>query len=286
MHRDVSRTETTDVVDLALLTSRRAGRSRWLGWAGRLGLVAKGISYALVGALAIALAAGLGGRAAGREGALEVVAGELYGRILMVALAAGFAAYALWRLAQAILDRDDDGNDGTGIAKRVGYLGRAVIYGSLTVTALTLLDGTGSRESDTGEARRQTAEVLTWPAGRWLVAGAGIGFLVAAGFNGFRAFTQKFERKWKTAEMGDRTQGWLAGIGSVGLLARFVVFGLIGLFLVKAAWEYDPSEAIGLDGALRTVVDGPYGGALLGALAAGLLAYAAFCFVEARYRRV
>lgn len=284
----MSRIEPADgsLAEAALLTSRRAGRSPWLGWAGRIGLVAKGVSYALVGVLAIALAAGLGGRAAGRGGALEVVADEFYGRALMLALALGFAAYALWRLAQAILDRDDEGLDGTGIAKRVGYLARAVLYGSLTVTALTLLDGTGDGESDTREARRQTAEVLTWPAGRWLVAGVGVGFLVAAGFNGFRAFTQKFEKKWKTAEMDDRTQDWLARIGSVGLLARFVVFSLIGLFLVKAAYEYDPSEAIGLDGALRTVIDGPYGGALLGALAAGLIAYAVFCFVEARYRRV
>ena len=274
------------LAESALLTSRQAGRSSWLGWAGRIGLVAKGFSYALVGVLAIALAAGLGGRAAGRGGALEVVADEFYGRALMLALALGFAAYALWRLAQAILDRDDEGLDGSGIAKRLGYLARAVLYGSLTVTALTLLDGTGDGESDTREARRQTAEVLTWPAGRWLVAGVGVGFLVAAGFNGFRAFTQKFEEKWKTAEMDDRTQDWLARIGSVGLLARLVVFGLIGLFLVKAAYEFDPSEAIGLDGALRTVIDGPYGGALLGALAAGLLAYAVFCFVEARYRRV
>jgi formate hydrogenlyase subunit 3/multisubunit Na+/H+ antiporter MnhD subunit len=284
----MSRIEPADgsLAEAALLTSRRAGRSPWLGWAGRIGLVAKGVSYALVGVLAIALAAGLGGSAAGRGGALEVVADEFYGRALMIVLAAGFAAYALWRLAQAILDRDDEGLDGTGIAKRTGYLARAVIYGSLTVTALTLLDGTGTGESDTREARRQTAEVLGWPAGRWLVAGVGVGFLVAAGFNGFRAFTQKFEEKWKTAEMGDRTQDWLARIGSIGLLARFVVFGLIGLFLVKAAYEYDPGEAIGLDGALRTVVDGSYGGALLGALAAGLLAYALFCLVEARYRRV
>jgi formate hydrogenlyase subunit 3/multisubunit Na+/H+ antiporter MnhD subunit len=283
----VSRIESTDgLVDVALLRSRQAGGSRWVGRAGRVGLVAKGVSYALVGVLAIALAAGLGGRATGREGALEVVADELFGRVLLIVLAAGFAAYALWRLAQAILDRDDEGLDGPGIAKRIGYLGRAVLYGSLTVTALTLLDGTGSKESDTGEARRQTAEALSWPAGRWLVTAVGVGFLVAAGFNGFRAFTQKFEEKWKTAELDDRTQDWLARIGSIGLLARFVVFGLIGLFLVKAAYEYDPGEAIGLDGALRTVVDGSYGGALLGALAAGLLAYALFCLVEARYRRV
>ena len=274
------------IADAAVAKSRRVGRSPWLGWLGRAGLVAKGVSYALVGVLAIALASGLGGRATGREGALEVLAGEAYGKALIAALAFGFGAYALWRLAQAIFDREGEGTDGVGIAKRLGYVARALLYGALAATALTLLDGTGSDTSETAEARETTAEVLTWPGGRWLVAAAGLGFLVAAVFNGYRASTQKFEEKWFVDDLGHRTQRVLAALGSIGLLARFVVFGLIGLFLVKAAYEYDPREAIGLDGALRKLVDGAYGGALLGTLAAGVLCYALFCFAEARYRRV
>jgi hypothetical protein len=274
------------VVDVARDKGREVKHSRWLGRLGRIGLVAKGVSYALVGVLAIAVAAGIGGGAESRGGALEVVADEPFGVAIVVALALGFAAYALWRLAQAIVDRDDEGTDPPGIAKRVGYLGRAVVYLSLAVTALTLLDGTGDDQSQTGEARHTTAEVLTWPAGRWLVAAVGCCFLGAALFNAFRAVTQKFEEKWYVDDVGERIKNLLAGLGSAGLLARFVVFALIGLFLVKAAWQYDPQEAIGLDGALRTTAQAPYGGALLGALAAGLLCYAAFCLVEARYRRV
>lgn len=274
------------IADAALARSQRTGRSRWVGHLGRIGLVAKGVSYALVGVLALALAAGLGGRAAGRQGALEALAGEGWGKALILALALGFGAYALWRLAQGILDRDDEGTDGAGLAKRAGYVARALLYGGLAVTAVTLLDGTGSDTSETGEARQTTAEALSWPGGRWLVFAVGLGFLGAALFNGYRALTQKFEEKWYVDDLGERTQRVLAGLASVGLLARFVVFGLIGLFVVKAAWEYDPQEAIGLDGALRKLVDGAYGGALLATLAAGVLCYALFCFAEARYRRV
>lgn len=257
-----------------------------MGWVGRIGLVAKGISYALVGALAVALAAGVGGRATGRQGALEVVADEGYGRAIILGLAAGFAAYAIWRLAQAVFDRADEGADGSGILKRLGYLARALLYGALAGTALTLLDGTGSGTTETGEARQNTAEVLSWPGGRLLVGAVGLGFLGAAVFNAYRAFTQKFEEKWYRDDLSESARRVLAAISSVGLLARFVVFAFIGLFVVKAAYEYDPQEAIGLDGALRKLADGAYGGALLGALAAGLLCYALFCFVEARYRRV
>lgn len=266
--------------------ARRAGRSRWIGWVGRIGLVAKGISFALVGVLAVALAAGVGGRATGREGALEVVADESYGRALILGLAAGFAAYAIWRLAQAVFDRAGEGADGSGILKRLGYLARALVYGALTATALMLLDGTGNESTETARARQSTAEALSWPGGRWLVGAVGAGFLGAAAFNAYRAFTQKFEEKWYCDDLSESARRVLVGMSSVGLMARFVIFSLIGLFVLKAAYEYDPQEAIGLDGALRKLADGAFGGALLGALAAGLLCYALFCFVEARYRRV
>ena len=79
---------------------------------------------------------------------------------------------------------------------------------------------------------------------------------------------------------------WGTRVGVVGLLARMVVLGLIGAFLVKAAVEYDPKEAIGLDGALQKLIHQSYGPWLLGLTAAGLVAYGLFCLVEARYRDV
>ena len=79
---------------------------------------------------------------------------------------------------------------------------------------------------------------------------------------------------------------WATRIGVVGLLARLVVFGLIGVFAIKAAIQYDPNEAIGLDGALQKLAQQSYGPWLLGLTAAGLLAYAVYCFADARYRKV
>jgi len=266
--------------------SQRAAESTWVDGLARFGLVAKGFSYGLVGVLAALLAAGRGGQAASREGALEVLADESYGKVLLVALALGFVAYGLWRLVQAIFDRDDEGSGANGLAKRVTYLGRAVIYGALAWAALELLDGTGTHESQTGEARKVTAEVLDWPAGRWLVGLGGLILIGVGVFNAYRAFTQKFEEKWNTGEMSGPERRWGARLSSLGLLARFVVFSLIGAFFVKAAYEYDSQEAIGLDGALQKIVRASYGPTLLGIVAAGLLCYALFCFVEARYRRI
>ncbi len=83
-----------------------------------------------------------------------------------------------------------------------------------------------------------------------------------------------------------RTKTWITWIGTVGHVARAIVFGLVGVFLVKAAADYSAKEAIGLDGALAKLYNQPYGPWLLGAVAAGLVAFAIFSLSEARYRRI
>jgi hypothetical protein len=69
-------------------------------------------------------------------------------------------------------------------------------------------------------------------------------------------------------------------------VARAVIFGLIGYGLIKAAIDYNPKEAIGLDGALRQLADSSYGPALLGLVAAGLAGFAIYSMADARYRKV
>ncbi len=262
---------------------RRAGKSPWVERLGRAGLVAKGVLYAVVGILAVQVA--LGGReeSPDKSGALRTIAEQPFGKGLLILLAAGLAGYALWRLAQAILDRDDEGEDPAGLAKRATALGKAGWYAVLCgLTVSVLVGGDGGN----GNQQQTTAGVFERPLGRYIVYAAGLAFLGAAAFNGYRAVTCKFKKKLKTGEMGEAEEQAATGVGILGHLARFVVFGLIGVFLVKSAWEFDPKEARGLDGALLELTQQPYGGLLLGAVAVGLLAYAAYCFVQARYRRI
>jgi Domain of Unknown Function (DUF1206) len=262
---------------------RRAGRSPWVERLGRIGLIAKGILYAVVGILAINVALGAREESPDKGGALRTIAEQPFGKGLLVLLAAGLAGYAAWRLAQAFLDRDDEGTGPKGLAKRAGNLAKAGWYAilcGLTVSVLVGGNGGGGNEQAT------TAGVFERPLGRYAVYAAGIGFLAAALFNGYRAATCKFKEKLKEHEMNDAEEAAATGAGVLGHLARMVVFGLIGTFLFRAAWEYDPKEARGLDGALLEISQQSYGGLLLGAVAVGLLAYAVYCFVQARYRRV
>lgn len=258
--------------------------SRWIQVLARIGLVAKGVSYGLVGVLALELAAGQGGKATSREGALATLAHKPFGKVALVVLALGFAAYALWRFADAAFGRTGD-EGAKDLGKRAGYVARGLIYAGLTFGAFKILAGSGGGGSQDAKAHKATAEILSWPGGTWLVGIAGAVLIGAGLYNAYRGVAKKFLKRWQE-NLGESARRWGTRAGVIGLLARGIVFGLIGIFAIKAALEYDPKEAIGLDGALQKLAAQAYGSVLLGVVAAGLLCYASFCVAEARYRKV
>lgn len=285
---------TTEIKQPALRTYeqiRADGRrgSDWYCWLARAGLVAKGVSYAIVGVLAIDLAATGGGKATSRQGALHSLAGSTFGKALLVLLAIGFAAYALWRIVQAVAEREDgdEAKDQAKVwGKRAGYLGRAAIYAGLTWSTIAIVAGAGGGQSQNQKAHQTTATVFDWPAGRWLVAIAGIVAAAVGLWNLYRGLARKFEDKWKSGEMSATQRRWASRVGLAGHVARFVVFAMVGVFVTKAALDYDPKEAIGIDGALQKLAQATYGPWLLGLTAAGLVCYGAYCLVDARFRDV
>ena len=259
----------------------------WYAVVARSGLVAKGLSFALVGALAIKLALGDGGQATSRQGALQSLAHHSFGKIVLVLLACGFAAYALWRFIQAYAERADDGDGDAKIwGKRAGYVGRGLIYAGLTYSTMRIVTGSGGGQSQDSKAHKSTAMVLSWPAGRWLVGAAGLVVIGVGCWNLYRGLTKKFEDKWRVGSLSPFWRTWGGRAGVLGHVARFVVFGLIGVFVLKAAIDYKPKDAIGLDGALQKLAHASYGPFLLGLTAAGLVAYGIFCLVDARLRDV
>ena len=214
------------------------------------------------------------------------------GRFLLGALAVGLGGYALWRFAQAFLGEKLESGEDVGWLKRIGLVARGLLYAWLSVTCFSLVfnadepvsgggGGGGGQEED-----RATSFVLEQPLGRWLVALVGLGIVGAGLFNLYRAVSQRFRKDLKEEQMEREERRSYVVLGVLGHLARAMLFSLIGFFFVKAAWEYHPKEAIGLDGALRKVARAEYGDLLLGCTAAGILAYALFCFVQARYREV
>jgi hypothetical protein len=263
-----------------------AGRG-WYAALARTGLVAKGLSYGFVGVLAAKLALGDGGQATSRQGALKQVAQHPFGKYLLIALAIGFAAYALWRFVQAFAERSGaDAGKAKVWAKRAAYVGRGLVYAGLTYSTVRIVSGAGGSQSQNARAHKSTAMVLSWPAGRWIVGAAGLVLVGVAFWNLYRGFTRKFEDRWRFGRLSPTVRRWGGRAGVLGHVARFVVFGLIGVFITKAAIDYNPKDAIGLDGALQKLEHASYGPDLLGLTAAGLIAYGVYCLVDARLRDV
>ncbi len=259
----------------------------WYAVLARVGLAAKGLSFGLVGALALKLALGHGGHATSRQGAMQQLAHQSFGKFALVALAIGFAAYALWRFVQAFAERADADEGAAKVwAKRAAYVGRGLVYAGLTYSTLRILSGAGGGQSQNQKAHHSTAMVLGWPGGRYIVAATGLAVVGVGVWNLYRGLARKFEDKWRVGRLSPAVRKWGGRAGVVGHVARFVVFGLIGVFLTKAAVDYKPKDAIGLDGALQKLAHASYGPWLLGLTAIGLVAYGVYCLVDARLRDV
>lgn len=250
--------------------------------AARIGFVARGIVYGLIGALAVALATGAGGKATSQQGALETVAHQPLGHALVVAIAVGLGGYALWRVVRASLGRGPE-DDGDSLIDRVGGFGSGVVYALLCVIAVGIAIG---RAHGNGAVSGKTAGVLGWPLGREIVGIAGIVLVVVGLYQGWRGVSRDFLDDAKVGKMSRRMRRFLVAIGVVGHVSRMVVFGLVGVFLIKAAIEYDPRTAVGVGGALGKLLHQPAGNALLGVVAAGLLAFGLFSMTDARYHRL
>jgi len=267
-------------------TTAREGRG-WYAATARTGIVAKGLSYGLVGALAVKLALGDGGKATSRQGALQSLAHQSFGRIVLIALGIGFAAYALWRFVQAYAEKSSEEDSALKAwGRRLGYVGRGLGYAGLAYSTVKIMAGSGVQQSQNASAHHSTAVVLAWPGGTWIVGAAGIALMGVALRELYRGLHRKFEDKWRMARLTPAVRCWWARAGVVGHVARFVVFGLIGVFLTKAAIDYTPRDAFGVDGALQKLARASYGPWLLGLTAAGLVAYCVFCLVDARLRDV
>ena len=249
----------------------------------RAGFVARGLVYALVGLLAFTVAVSDQGKLTDQQGAIQMVANKPFGELVLVLLAIGLGGYAIWRAFRAALGHGPEDADST--LERIGGLGSALVYGGLCVATIKVLTGS-SAEGPSSTPDRTTAGVFDWPAGRWLVGVAGIVLLAVAAYQFVKGLRRTFLDEIKTEQMSVAMQTWITFIGTVGHVARAVVFGLAGWFLLKAAYEFDANEAVGLDGALAKILAAGYGPWLLGVVAAGLIAFGVYSISEARYRRI
>ena len=261
---------------------RQLRQTDWLETFARVGYTAKGLVYSVVGILALQAAFGTGGQTTGARGAIQQIGQQAFGQVLLGLTAAGLICYAVWRFTLASLDPKQEGVDTEGIAKRLGYAVSGFINLGLALWAAQIIMGS----SGGGTSKQEwTARLMAQPLGQWIVGGLGV-VVIGVGLYQFkRAYEASFMRKYGAGEMSGSQRTWARRIGRLGLSARAVTFVLIGLFLIQAARQADPSETRGLGGAMRALTEQPYVPWRLGAVALGFVCYGVYCFSYARYRR-
>jgi O-antigen ligase len=269
-------------------TSQRLART-WREPLGRAGIATRGVLYLLLGFLAIQFARGeVSGTAVNQTGAFETVARQPLGKVLLVLVVLGLAAMCVFSVIQAVTGDPVEGDEAS---KRAKFAGRAIIYGSLTVTAIKVTvdawsagpDQTAAQNAGDQQQQQTTSTLFDLPAGRLIVVVVG---LVLIGMAAFHIWHSTVQAKFmKRIAPPPRIEGAVKTLGRVGYTARSVVFMISGIFFVVAAAQYDPNDAKGISGSLRELAQNSWGRALLWGTAIGLFAFGVFCLAEARYRR-
>jgi len=261
--------------------ARRASDSPAAHVLARAGLTARGVIYILIGWVAVLVALGHSSREADQQGALQLLASKPYGLVSLWLLGIGFAAYALWRLSEAAFGVT---GEPSGAGPRLKSLGRAVIYAGFSYLTFQVISGT--QRSQSHQQQDITATAIQHAAGRWLVGMAGLIVVVIGLVLVSEGALRKFMKFLRRSQMSPRTRRVVELLGVIGTCARGLVFALAGALVVDAAITHRASESGGIDKALLTLRNQPFGEFLMILAALGLAVFGVYGLCEARWRRV
>jgi hypothetical protein len=259
--------DSSDVTSAA----RRAGDHPVIEAGARLGYAVNGLMHLLIAWLGVQRALGSGGGSADQSGALATLAGNGLGKVLLIVAVAGFALLALWQVAEA-LGRGDAGD-------RIKAGSKAVLYAALAFSALSFLRGSGKASG--AQTQDFTVQLMAKPMGRALVAALGLVVVGVAVYHVVKGARKKF-----LDDLREHPGRWAVIAGQVGYIAKGAALLIVGGMFVVAGLQNNAAETTGLDGALRSLLELPYGKALLIAVSVGFAAYAVYSFARSRYAEV
>ncbi len=296
--RDADRNQPTGDEATPKDAVESAARHRVTQLLARSGLAARGAVYVLVAFVTAQIAlnsagerAGGTGHSASGPGAVHTLAGGFGGRVALIALAAGLAGYALFSVLDAVLHHNDaDQSPARRWGDRLLSLWGAALYTGFSVWTFDVALSANPDKANSGKSQMQkaglTGHVLSWPAGRALVALVGAIVAIAGAALLRRAVRQTFLERFDRSRMSARSWRAAQVLGTSGIVARWLAYWVIAGMILTAAVENDPGAGQGLDGSLRAVAHHGWGPYLLFPIALGLFCFGVYLFFEARYRKV
>jgi hypothetical protein len=252
-------------------------------WLGAAGWTAKGVLYLLIGVIALQVAFGASTtQQASKDGALQKLVQQPAGSFFLGLVTIGLLAYAAYRLLTILFD---DAQGPELLAHSAARIGSAAVYLLAALQGILLLVATSAAPSDSNEAPKTwSATLLDSTAGTVLLVAVSVGILGFAGYQLYVGFSKRFMDNLSCPAGSKSSETTIVSIGTIGIVARAAVAGLVGAFLLQAVITHDPNQAEGLDGSLRELQRTVFGPAVLAVVAAGLATYGVFCFFSARMR--
>jgi fumarate reductase subunit D len=264
---------------------KRAAANPLLALLERLGYVVRGALYAVMGLLALGFALGVGGgQTTDLSGSLVFLISNPLGKLVLVVVAVGLGAYAVWGFTRAIYDPLHRGRDAGGYAARLGFVSSAISYAAIVFFALQILVGSGGGAGDS--TQKSIAAILTHPGGGPLTIVIGLVAILIGLGQFLEAYRATFKEDLKGAEMTTSERDIAIKLGRFGMFARGVIFLIIGWFLVQAGLHHDAGQVQGFGGAFLFLLGQPFGRVVLGIVALGFVALGLHSFACARWIRL
>jgi len=253
--------------------------------AARFGYGARGFVYLSVGAIALLAAMDRVGDAVGSRGAVAWLAEQPYGRVWLILLGLGLWAFVVWRVLQAVFDADREGTSRRALLSRAGQALSGLFYGVLAASVFELLDEVASNPAaeDLAENQEKAATLLSLPFGDIALIGVGLVILASGVGNIVRGARSDFG---SALACSARLCRRVVPIARAGYIARGVALLPLAVFVILAGMRSSASEVSSFGAGLDALESQPGGSWVLAATAVGLMAFGAFAFVEARWRRI
>ncbi len=257
----------------------------WVERTARLGYVVRGVIYGLMGILALGLAIGIETDTTDQRGALLLLGGNAVGRVLLLVVVVSLIAYSGWGLIRAIYDPLHRGDDPAGIASRIGFAWSGLNYAALAIFAAGLFLG-ASKSGSSDSVQAIVGWALQLPAGGAIVIVAGV-IAIFGGLGQFLdAYKAGFRKDLKRNTMTQVQRVTVDNLGRFGMVARGVIFGMVGIFILEAGLHHDAHDAHSFGPAFEAVAHEPMGHVLLAVVALGFVALGLHSWANARWVRM
>ena len=251
----------------------------------RYGYGVRGLIYIVMGLLALQVTLGKGGALASPQGAIAVIGKQPAGMILLWIVLLGLISYSLWGVVRAVMDPLHKGHDAKGLIARAGYLASAFGYAILIIPTYGYITG-ASKTANGSQTQKFITTLMATPWGRWAIGILGLVVVIAGFYQIYQGLSAGFERQFHTYTLTPKEVKLVTGVGRFGTVARGVVLAIVGGLFGLAAYQANPSQQVGMDTALATILHQPYGVWLLGIVALGLIAFGIYSMLCAFWFRI